>query len=84
MSVEGRLQIFVAPGVMLVSVPNPYGPRVLSPATDWGLTYRLFNVGGATVHFNLVHAWIFGSGAQIAGTNLTLGGFSLTRRVRPR
>jgi hypothetical protein len=83
-SVEGRLQVFVAPGVMLVSVPNPYGPRVLSPATDWGLTYRLFNAGGATVHFNLVHAWIFGSAAQIQGTNLTLGGFSLTRRVRPR
>jgi hypothetical protein len=83
-SVEGRLQVFVTPGILLVSVPTFYGSRVLSPATDWGLTYRLFNVGRSTVHFNLVQAWMLGGGAeQIAGTHLTLAGFSLTRRPRP-
>jgi hypothetical protein len=82
--VEGRLQVFVLPGILLVSVPTFYGSRVLSPATDWGLTYRLFNVGRSTVHFNLVQAWMLGGGAeQIAGTHLTLAGFSLTRRPRP-
>jgi hypothetical protein len=83
-AVEGRLQVFVTPGILLVSVPTFYGSRVLSPATDWGLTFRLFNVGRGTVHFNLVHAWMLGGGAeQIAGTHLTLAGFSLTRRPRP-
>jgi hypothetical protein len=84
-SVEGRLQVFLTPGILLVSVPTFYGSRVLSPATDWGLTYRLFNVGRGTVHFNLVHAWILGGSAeeQIAGSHLTLAGFSLTRRPRP-
>jgi len=82
-SVEGRLQVFVAPGVLLVSVPTFYGSRVLSPATDWGMTYRLFNVGRGTVHFNLVHAWMLGGGAeQLVGTHQTLAGFSLTRRSR--
>jgi hypothetical protein len=83
-AVEGRLQVFVTPGILLVSVPTFYGSRVLSPATDWGLTFRLFNVGRGTVHFNLVHAWMLGGGAeQLAGTHLTLAGFSLTRRPRP-
>jgi len=84
-SVEGRLQVFLAPGILLVSMPTFNGSRVLSPATDWGLTYRLFNVGRGTVHFNLVHAWILGGGAQgqLAGSHLTLAGFSVTKRPRP-
>jgi hypothetical protein len=84
-SVEGRLQVFLTPGILLVSMPTFYGSRVLSPATDWGLTYRLFNVGRGTVHFNLVHAWMLGGGAegQIAGSHLTLAGFSVTKRPRP-
>jgi hypothetical protein len=81
--IEGRLQVFVAPGILLVSVPSLYGTRVLHPATDWGITYRLFDFGRNTVHFNLVHAWMLGSAAQLQDAQLTLAGFSLTRRPRP-
>jgi len=81
-SVEGRFQVFVAPGILLVSVPSFYGTRVLHPATDWGLTYRLFDISRSTVHFNLVHAWMLGSTAQLQDTHLTLAGFSITRRQR--
>jgi hypothetical protein len=81
--VEGRLQIFAAPGMLVVSVPSLSGSRELWPATDWGASYRLFNVGRSTVHFNLVHAWILGSGASsLLNPNITLAGFSFTFRPR--
>ena len=80
MDVEGRLQVFVAPGILLVSVPGVFGSRELMPATDWGVTYRLFNVKQTTVHFNLVHAWLISSGANLIGSQLTLAGFSFSFR----
>jgi len=82
--VEGRVQVFVAPGVMLMSVPGLSGNRELWPATDWGVTYRLFNVGQHTVHLNLVHAWILGSPANLTNPNMTLAGFSVTLRPSRR
>ena len=42
-AIEGRFQIFVTPGVMLLSVPTGNGGRELKPATDWGFAYRLFD-----------------------------------------
>jgi hypothetical protein len=80
MEVEGRFQVFVAPGIMLVSVPALSGGRSLQPATDWGVTYRLFNVGRNTVHFNLVHAWLLPNGANLINSQVTLAGFSVSFR----
>jgi len=40
-----RVQVFAAPGIMLTSVPSLYGTRDLMPATDWGMSFRLFNAG---------------------------------------
>src|SRR4029453_7772869 len=51
--VQGRMQVFVAPGILLVSVPTVYGTRDVKAATDWGITYRLFEAGRSTVPFNL-------------------------------
>jgi hypothetical protein len=68
---------------MLTSVPSIYGTRDLMPATDWGMSFRLFNAGRGTVHFNLVHAWILGHTISPIGSNLTLAGFSVTMRPRP-
>jgi len=49
------------------------------PATDWGITYRFFNVGRSTVHFNLVQAWVLGNQPGLTGNpNMTLAGLSLT------
>jgi hypothetical protein len=82
--VEGRLQIFAAPGILLVSVPTFHGNRDLLPATDWGVSYRLFNVGKHTVHFNLVHAWMLSKRASLAHPNLTMAGLSVSFGPRPR
>lgn len=81
--IEKRLQVFLAPGVMVVSVPSFSGGRDLSAATDWGITYRLFNVGRSTVHFNLVHAWVLGNQANLVAGNMTLAGLSVSFRPTP-
>jgi hypothetical protein len=80
MEVDGRFQVFVAPGIMLVSVPGVAGNREVLPATDWGISYRLFNAGQSTVHFNLVHAWLLVSGANLINPHMTLAGFSFSFR----
>ncbi len=79
-TVVGRVQVFVAPGIMLVSVPTLYKTREVVPAADWGVSYRLFNVGSSTVHLNLVHAWMLQAAAINANT--TLAGLSVTFRPR--
>jgi hypothetical protein len=83
MEVQGRLQVFVAPGIMLVSVPGFQGNRELAPATDWGVTYRLFDVGRSTVHFNLVHAWMLHRVSPL-NPQMTLVGLSASFKPRPR
>jgi hypothetical protein len=82
--IEGRLQVFAAPGILLVSLPSLYGHRDVSPAADWGVTYRLFDVGRSTVHFNLVHAWVLGNRASLINPNVTLAGFSVSFRPHSR
>jgi hypothetical protein len=74
------MQAFMAPGILLVSVPSVFGTRELSPATDWGVTYRLFNVGRNTVHFNFVHAWMIGNRATLLHSNMNLAGLSVSFR----
>lgn len=78
--VVGRLQTFVTPGILLVSVPSLYGNREMMPATDWGISYRLFHVGRNTVHFNLVRAWALGNRASLLRPNMMLAGFSVSFR----
>lgn len=82
--IVGRVQVFAAPGLLVVSLPGFSGDRSLSPATDWGMTYRLFNVGRSTVHFNLVHAWMLANHASVLDRDVTLAGFSVSFRPRPR
>ena len=82
--VEGRLHVFAAPGILLVSAPNFSGSRDLWPALDWGITYRLFKVGSKTVHFNLVHAWMVMNRENLTNPNITLAGLSLSFGPRSR
>jgi len=81
---ESRLQIFATPGILLVSVPSIVGKRDLSAATDWGISYRLFDVGRSTVHFNLVHAWMLTNRSNLIYPNVTLAGFSVSFRPPAR
>jgi len=37
----GRVQLFLAPGAILMRVPGPSGNGEWRPATDWGFSYRL-------------------------------------------
>ena len=80
--VRGRMQVFVAPGILLVNVPTIYGSREVKAATDWGITYRLFDAGRNTVNFNVVHAWMLGGGQNLVNPQMTLAGFSLSFRPR--
>jgi hypothetical protein len=83
--VTRRLQVFVAPGMMMLNLPALDGTREWKAATDWGFSYRLidFKVMGsermASLHLNFAKAWIFG-GPQPGGGRSTvdLAGFSVT------
>jgi hypothetical protein len=89
--IEGRLQVFVTPGVMILSVPTAQGTREWKPATDWGFAYRLFDfrVPGsrrtARLHVNFVRAWILGNvGIDTVNSHMDLAGFSVTFKKPPR
>jgi len=83
MEMSDRLQIFVAPGVMLMNLPAERG-RKWTPAADWGISYRLFEFKApgfgrrARLHVNVAKAWIFAGPKSIARTSVDLAGFSLT------
>jgi hypothetical protein len=84
-AIEGRFQVFVAPGVMLLSVPTAQGTREWKPAADWGVAYRLFDFRvpltgrPATFHVNFVRAWMLGNLGNVPfQSHVDLAGFSVT------
>jgi len=87
MDLTGRVEIFLAPGAILMRVPGPAGPE-WKPATDWGLSYRVtdFTMPGTkrpvTLHANLARVWLFGQKDDMPGTqsDMYIAGFSLTFR----
>jgi hypothetical protein len=89
MKVSGRVQIFIAPGAMLVRVPDIAGAEHWQPATDWGFSYRVasFVFPGlrrpSTLHLNLAKVWMLGRAPEtLAGfdSGMYLAGCSLTFR----
>ncbi len=89
--VSGRVQVFVAPGAILMRVPGIEGGQQWKPATDWGFSYRVldFIVPGArrpaTLHVNLAKVWLLGGKENLAAVSpdMYLAGFSLTFRKAP-
>ena len=88
-TVAGRFQIFVAPGAILINLPN--GPkREWQPAADYGVAYRLtdFRFPGtgqwASLHFNFAKAWILTGQPGLAKANIELAGFSFTFKKDPK
>lgn len=83
----GRMEIFLAPGAILMRVPTPAGPQ-WKPATDWGLSCRLadFTLPGArrpaTLHINIAKVWLLGEREDLPGVerDMYIAGFSLTFR----
>lgn len=82
----GRIELFLAPGAILMRVPSPSGNGQWKPATDWGFSYRLANFTmprtrrPATLHLNLARVWFIGGSETIPGVHndMYLAGFSLT------
>jgi hypothetical protein len=82
-TVQGRLQVFIAPGAMFMNLPTRNGGRVWKLATSYGVGYRLFDfhLAGrqATMHLNIAKAWLLSDQADLVGTRSTdFAGFSLT------
>jgi hypothetical protein len=83
-TVRGRLQVFLAPGVMLLNVPASNGTRAWKLAASYGMGYRLldFTFPGsrpASLHLNLAKAWLLPDvGSVNIGRSVDFVGFSIT------
>lgn len=82
----GRIELFLAPGAILLRVPSQSGNGQWKPATDWGFSFRLADFTmprisrPATLHVNLARVWLIGGSDSVPGVrnDMYLGGFSLT------
>jgi hypothetical protein len=82
-SVKGRLEVFVAPGAMLLNVRTRDGGRAWKLATNYGIAYRLLGFsfpGGrqALLHVNLAKAWLLPTGPDVGTSSTDFVGLSLT------
>jgi hypothetical protein len=83
-TIRGRLQVFIAPGAMLLNVPARDGSRVWKLATNYGMGYRLLDFtlpGGreAVLHVNLAKAWVVsGTSDLVTRRSMDFAGFSIT------
>jgi hypothetical protein len=85
----GRVQLFVAPGVMLMNLPSRSGARAWKVAANYGVGYRLadFAFPGldrmASLHVNAARAWLLSDVADVvAGRTVDFAGFSITFQKR--
>ena len=87
--VVGRLQVFVAPGAIVLNLPNG-NSREWKPATDWGIGYRLFDFTfpgterRASLNLNLAKAWVLADPIGVFPGTVDLAGFSLTFKRPPK
>ena len=87
-NVRGRLEVFVAPGAMLLNVPTRDGRRAWKLATNYGIGYRLlqFKFPGnrqALLHVNLAKAWLLATGPDVESKSTDFVGFSVTFKKKP-
>jgi hypothetical protein len=88
-SVAGRMQIFIAPGAMLLNMPTRDGGRAWKLATNYGLGFRLFEFDfpgdrRAVLHLNLAKTWILSDTVDVVtGRTMDFAGFSITFKKTP-
>jgi hypothetical protein len=88
-SVSRRLEVFLAPGVMVMRLPAQGGGQAWSVATDWGFSYGMFDfrMPGthrlSTLHLNLARMWVFGTTSVPLLRQVYLAGLSVTFKPRP-
>jgi hypothetical protein len=86
--VTERVQLFLAPGAILMRVPTQDGSQAWTLATDWGFSYKMFDFTmpglrrPSTLHVNLARVWVLGDANQLLNRELYLAGFSLTFNER--
>jgi hypothetical protein len=82
--VGGRLQVFTAPGAMLLNLPTRSGGRVWKVAANYGIGYKLltFTMPGsrpASLHVNLAKTWLLSESIDLVGGRSTdFVGISIT------
>jgi hypothetical protein len=87
-TVAGRLQVFTAPGAMLLNMPARNGTRAWKVAANYGIGYRLLDFrffGGrpAQLHLNLAKSWILSDITElVGGRSVDFAGFSVTFKKR--
>jgi hypothetical protein len=82
--VKGRLQVFIAPGVMLMNLPALDGRRVWKVATNYGIGWRLFDFNfygnrRASLHLNIAKSWLISDIEDVFASRSTdFAGFSMS------
>jgi hypothetical protein len=88
MQVSKRVQVFVAPGAILMRLPSLDGTQQWTAATDWGFSFSLFEFRfpgmrrPSTAHFNIARVWILGQQTARVPGELYLAGLSFTFKPR--
>ena len=83
-TVKGRLQVFTAPGALLLNLPSYNGARTWKMAVNYGMGYRLvsFSLFGkrpAELHVNFAKTWIVSDTTDlVVGRSIDVVGFSIT------
>src|SRR6185436_9049589 len=83
-----RIQVFAAPGAILMRMPSMDGGRAWNAATDWGFSYSLFDFQfpgvdrPSTLHLNVARVWMLGGNGVPMPGELYLAGFSVTFKKR--
>jgi hypothetical protein len=87
-TVKGRLQLFLAPGAMLLSVPTVNSTRAWKLATNYGMGWYLFDFPfpaqqRASLHVNLAKAWVLSDSTDmVTGRTVDFVGLSITFNQR--
>ena len=87
-TVKGRMEIFLAPGAMLLNLPSRNGSRTWKFATNYGFGYRLFDFTfpgnrRAVLHANFAKAWLMSDVTDaVTGRTMDFFGFSITFKRR--
>jgi hypothetical protein len=84
LTVRGRLHVFLAPGLMLLNVPEMDGTRSWKMATDYGVGYRLLDFNfprgqRASLHVNIAKSWLISDTRDlVVSRNVDFAGFSIS------
>jgi hypothetical protein len=84
MTLKGRVQLFLAPGVMLLNLPAIDGSRMWKVAANYGIGYRLFDFnfpGGrrASLHVNAAKSYLLTEPRDaLVSRSLDFAGFSIS------